>query len=562
MAIILEATLKIPVGQLTDYKNLLKSLTVTNPEYTQASRFSQGFGRNNLPPKELKFYGLDPKTKSIILPRNIDPKQYSGTIVDLRSAGHEISEGRLKSFSLRGYQKDYMDNQVMPLVDLGETDIMLIAPCGHGKTIMGLYLASIYRRTSLVGVTTRKIGDQWISAVKDLFPSWSIGWYNPSKVMYDEQDKPIFDITIATYALLSDDTYGKEFYANFGHVLLDEYHRTGAATYHKVLEKSVSKYRTTLTATPRRKDNLHKILTYHAGPSVVMENQFGSATVIPITTDFSINEDDYRVIVRRSTGSEGIEVYQEMCVKKNSKEVARGMVEQVTKKTQHFKDGSEVEYQEVTILNSSTHKKETYSTIDHKFHKLRGLNVASVDSVIAEDIERTNIIYDIIRWCHSENRTVLVLAKRKSILFYLANKLKRMGIPCAIVASDKAKDYIQYCKKEGRTPKENEEYATNEADVVLGIDKIAAEGMDIPRLDTIIYTNAIDDIEQSIGRILRKVEGKKHPLAFYCIDSIGVYSNTFYNNKKGASKMFKELGHEVLQEQTIENFILNGNLHS
>ena len=71
-----------------------------------------------------------------------------------------------------------------------------------------------------------------------------------------------------------------------------------------------------------------------------------------------------------------------------------------------------------------------------------------------------------------------------------------------------------------------------------------------------IYLHPVKDIEQSIGRILREnPEGncppKKHPIAFFLLDKVNSYTNSYNSKKDGAKKMFLDLGHIVEPEKTI-----------
>ena len=56
---------------------------------------------------------------------------------------------------------------------------------------------------------------------------------------------------------------------------------------------------------------------------------------------------------------------------------------------------------------------------------------------------------------------------------------------------------------------------------------MASEGMDIPKLNTIILASPKSDIVQSVGRILRqKKESRRfHPLIIDINDSIGAFQN-------------------------------------
>jgi len=62
----------------------------------------------------------------------------------------------------------------------------------------------------------------------------------------------------------------------------------------------------------------------------------------------------------------------------------------------------------------------------------------------------------------------------------------------------------------GRTQEQLNVAAT--AQVVLATIQFAAEGLDIPPLDTLFLTTPVSDVEQAVGRILRPFEGKKDPV--------------------------------------------------
>ena len=57
-------------------------------------------------------------------------------------------------------------------------------------------------------------------------------------------------------------------------------------------------------------------------------------------------------------------------------------------------------------------------------------------------------------------------------------------------------------------------HESQEKDIILGTFSMAAEGMDIPKLNTIILASPKSDVVQSVGRIMReKIEVRKfHPL--------------------------------------------------
>lgn len=548
--IVINSSLEVPVASLTaDYKELLASLTVPNPEYKNARFFGKGFVDNKIPAK-LTFFEIDRVNKKVKMPRGVEEKYLNhGSVIEYEVAqGRKIKEGHNGEFTLREKQAEYFNGVVNPYLDKLEKiniDILLNAQCGSGKTIMALHLANTYGRNTLVCVTKRNIGDGFIKTVEKFFPNWTCGWVD---------EKQSYDITIGTYALLSQDSYNADFFTNYGHIVLDEFHRCGAETYSKILQKASCKYRTSLTATFRRKDGLHKILKLHAGEILEMERDEQVATVYPLATGISINEDMFRTVSRFATTYEKLEPYVEVAVKdpKTKKEIDRGLIMDIAL----MGDDPTKPKIKTVVLVSSIDSKTNHYTDKHKFYKLGTASAPMIDTEISEIAERNDMVLDIVKECYKQGRRIIVLSKRKEQLFTLGKTLSRYGVENGVFVSDKDAEYKKYCMNKGMTTKEHETYIFNDARVILGIDKLAEEGMDVPKFDTIVYLHPVKDIEQSVGRILREnPEGncpaKKHPIAFYLLDRVNSYSSSFGGKKDGAKSMFLNLGHKVEIEKTI-----------
>lgn len=564
------AMLEIPVECLgMNYKELIKGLTVDNPEAKTQAFFGSKFSQNKVPSK-LYFFDTNSENKSILVPRNIDSKYIpfaDGFDFSGLARGREISEGVSSSFKLRPHQFKFFDEVVIPYINsiiidnniynnINNIDILIDAECGSGKTVISLYLASIYKRNVLVGVTKRSIGDQFIKTVKELFPQWSVGW---------ENGKDNFDITVATYSLLSGDTYDGEYFDKFGHLIMDEYHRAGASTYQTILAKATCQYRTTLTATFRRKDGLQKILGQHIGHILTLPRTSRKAVIYPILTGQTIHEINYRAIDKVSIKVMSdddlqlprakreklarLEVYTDVCVKhaKTRQELVRGMVTDIdiTKSPR-----------EVSIMCGNTGGTHKYFSDEVTFHKLGIISTTAIDTEITEFNGRNDIVLNILKSNRESGRKTLILSKRKEVLYKMYYRLKRYGFNVGIVISEKAKDYTDFCKKIGVSVSESREYALKEADVVLGIDKLAEEGLDIPHIDSLIFLHPVKDIEQAVGRITRELENKPSSQAFYLVDNFTAYRKAWDGNG-GAKKLFLALGHKVKSEMTFDEYINN-----
>lgn len=537
----IDSMIEVPVEYLdSDYKKLLKALTVPNPEYRNSKFFAKGFGKKSIP-ANLHFFELDELSRVIYIPRNISDKLFNKNIYNIiyNNTIKETILPQVISAEPRDYQQKFLDNKVYPVLNKLKnnifSDILINAGCGAGKTFLSLKIAQYYGVKTLVCVTQTKIGNQFLDTCRDLFPGWTCGW---------EDGKSEYDITVATYSLLSGDNYTKDYFGKFGHYIYDEYHRCGAVTYMEVLRKSVGRKRTSLTATPRRKDGLYKILQLHAGEVITMDRQDMQAKIYPITTGSDLEEWKYRNVTRNSTKPENVEPYSEVCLKHMTgrHEVDRGMIISMDKDAQQF-----------TLKSFNTRTDVIYSYQEVSIHILGIVSTATMDTDISMKTGRNNLVMSVVRKLRSEGRRIVLLSKRKDQLFMLERMFKKRGIKCGVVVSDKDANYKEHCKKMGKTTKEYSKWVFEEADVLLGIDKLAEEGMDAPRYDTLIYLHSIKDIEQSIGRVLREKPGKPQPIAVYLIDKVSVYYNAFYG-KNGAQKQFKELGHEMQNELSLAKF--------
>ena len=455
-------------------------------------------------------------------------KDASITGISLRSLG----EGDYYGFTLDG-------NHLYQLKDGTVTH----------NTVMSLFVSNCYKLRTLVGVTTTEIGGQFINTVQDLFPNWTVGFYDSAK------PNKIYDITVSTYSMLSN--LPAEFFDNFGHFVMDEYHRVGADTYQTILCKARCAFRTVLTATFRRKDGLDKILAHHIGDEKIMPRTSKKATVRACYTGVSIYENDFRnhdkisSVAFKPDGVKSknpfLDCYVNVCVKDRYRKIAHeGMVVDI-----QVNDTNTDAI--ISILSDRDGQKDFKVSEGYTFHKLTTLSASSIDSYIITNEKRNrqaeNLIYNRL----NAGRKILVLSKRKEQLFKLYYRLKRAGVNVGIVISRKSIEYREFCKKMDIKPNDYAKKVLTTCDVILGIDKLAEEGLDIPRVSSLIYLHGIKDIEQSIGRVTRAMEGKPDPEAFYFVDEINISKNTWAI----ASKQFKKLEHKIGKNI---NFDSNNNL--
>ena len=530
------ALCRVPSELVKDPKGLLASLTFPNPEYRNAQMFGKAKMKNGhvftgkKVPKDLFFYALDKRTREVLLPRNIDLKKYLTAgyeFDDATTEGKPLGEYTNPSLTLRDYQEEFIEEEFIPACEAGETDFLFIADCGAGKTFTGLYAASLLKRRTLVVVTTNTIAKQWTDTVTGVYKGWTT-----NKLSTKKPDTNV-DVTIATYSLLSEDRYDEAFFSQFGTIIFDEYHRAGAASYNEILKKAPCKYRISLTATFRRKDNLHKVLGMHVGCKLKMNADMMKARIFPVETDLEIKFEEFRAVKGIITFPKLTE-FSEVAVadKKTNAVVVRGTVYEIDKDSK------------LADVEGTWYDSRAYN-----FHRLGEVSFADIETHIAANDTRKNDLLRLIYWGRKNGRKILLLSNRKSILYDLYKSLRRK-VNVGVIVSDKAKEQQRFCRALGVNAKDYEQTVKKDCTVILGIDKIAKEGLDVAHLDMLVYAYSEKDIEQSIGRICRNLPGKPEPIAFYLIDDSPVHKNRFYGNK-GALDMFLELGHTVEQETHI-----------
>jgi superfamily II DNA or RNA helicase len=86
---------------------------------------------------------------------------------------------------------------------------------------------------------------------------------------------------------------------------------------------------------------------------------------------------------------------------------------------------------------------------------------------------------------------------------------------------------------------EDERKESEKQQVIFATKQYAAEGLDIPPLDTLFLTTPMSDVEQAVGRILRPFHGKKDPIV---VDFVDTKVKKFKKTASYRDKYYKQLG--------------------
>jgi superfamily II DNA or RNA helicase len=181
-------------------------------------------------------------------------------------------------------------------------------------------------------------------------------------------------------------------------------------------------------------------------------------------------------------------------------------------------------------------------------------------SVIGKDGKEINAIM--------LNNIVRVMERNEFIINLFQIILKESTTRQIMFLSDR-KDHLEYIKKQIEKDNELKQYTTGyyiggmnknklkeseSKNIIFGTYAMASEGLDIPTLDTIIMGSPRVNIEQTIGRIVRKDNIEDYlnqPLVIDIADQVGSFKNYAFARKK----IYKKMNYEI-EEFDVDNLII------
>jgi superfamily II DNA or RNA helicase len=149
---------------------------------------------------------------------------------------------------------------------------------------------------------------------------------------------------------------------------------------------------------------------------------------------------------------------------------------------------------------------------------------------IASDEVRTAWIAGLIREQVERERNIIVLSDRLEQLASLQLLLEGVSV-ARVVGGTKAKDRD----------------AGFSAQVILSTYHYASEGIDIPRLDTLVMATPRGAVEQTVGRILRPFPNKKEPLVLDVKDPFSLFEGMAWKR----FKYYKDQEYKVFRRDDV-----------
>lgn len=492
-------------------------LVKRNPEYTANKRFSR-FQDHDIP--EYLTY-MELQANKVIVPRNFPEEHfYPASLLKLKDA--RCYGARKTNFKFRKTFRPYQATFEATLNYERYNDFLIELPTGHGKTLIGAYIAMKRRVPTLILVPTNFLARQFSGSIKKFFTA-KVTVASATKKFELAGDEDFFIISLDLFDSRID-KLPADFITYFGHVILDEAHRTGAPAYHPIISRLPAAYRTALTATFRRTDGMDQILQYEFGKHYKLANQFPRPRVYPVRTGIIIDNVLSKFYMGKVKNSAG-------------KSVKKKILYPPTELLVEFMDTIGYEYHETdscvmfsgNLAPDIDEQYEKKNITTSKMTLLKRANKKAVetasystlDTYASERKYRRALIISAVKVAVAAGRKVLLLSKRKeSLMRYM--RLFEDLYKCTLIVSGTDK-----------FTSEEWENINTEAQVILGIDKLAKEGLDIPDLDTLILEHPLVDTEQALGRINRlALIFKNYPVCLYFVDDCRAYISVYTKSKR------------------------------
>lgn len=220
-------------------------LSLFNPDYEKKERMGKWTGDT---PRRIVLYERDGDT--LIIP--------FGCVAQLRKQFSDcLFISRILPCTRFNYRScinpyNYQEKAIQAAV-AGKNGI-IVAPCGAGKTQIGLEVVARLGVKTLWLTHTQDLLNQSMDRAKSVFDSWGYGTITGGKVNIGES---ITFATVQTMAKLDLSQYRD----TWGCMIVDECHRcigspTRVMQFYKVLSHIACRYKFGLTATPKRSDGL------------------------------------------------------------------------------------------------------------------------------------------------------------------------------------------------------------------------------------------------------------------------------------------------------------------
>ena len=344
---------------------------------------------------------------------------------------------------------------------------------------------------------TTSMMKQWQERIKQYVPTARIGLVQRDKLLVEDKD-----IIIMSVKTVANRDFSKHAFENIGMVIWDEIHLMCTRTFSQAFPKLATKYTLGLSATPYRKDQCEQIFQAFIGPVVYMRKR----------------GQDERIEARCITYlMEDIEIT--------------------------YNRFNKIQYTPTTVATIS--RDERTAWLARYIAELgRAGRTVLVLSEYVHHLKNLQKAIDGLRPTRYEPKLICAWMMGFHPRLGKQSPLRRLPrevgikIACYVRRPVTTGLYIGALKNEDRKISE-------EKDIILGTYKLASVGMDIPALNTLVFASPRKEIEQSVGRILRKEHERLKPLIIDVIDNHSLFKAQSTQRKK----FYRTYGYTIIHQQ-------------
>lgn len=199
-------------------------------------------------------------------------------------------------------------------------------------------------------------------------------------------------------------------------------------------------------------------------------------------------------------------------------------------------------------------KNESYQTLVNEFTGTK--NTAAMTTAISNFDIMNELILEVIKHLLKDKpRNVLVLGARREQLEFLNEQCQKSGF------KNYKNKYVTSGLYYGRQKISKPLYkklleTSSNCDVIWGTNDIAKEGLDIPKLNTLLLLSGGQDVEQSVGRILRKVHTEVPPTVIdfvYMCGNFSKHAKVRRDHYKSENYIIQKFDINITDKDSIKN---------
>ena len=169
-------------------------------------------------------------------------------------------------------------------------------------------------------------------------------------------------------------------------------------------------------------------------------------------------------------------------------------------------------------------------------------SITELNTKVAKNEERNEMIYTDVRSCLKQGRTPLVLTKHRKHAEAMYEALQNDADHVFLLIGGGSK------KKKEEIRKQMEEVKPDESAILVATSSYIGEGFNFPRLDTLMLTMPVaweGCVEQFAGRLHRDYVTKKEVIIYDYVDvHIGMLERMYYKRLRA----YKKIGYEMLPD--------------